>query len=131
MRGILAAALSIGALTAVAPAPSRHLQISGTRFIAADGATFQWRGISAFRLLEFVAHGREKDAEAYLAWSASKNLNVVRVFAMATGIFELTPADGQRALPRLLEMAANHGIYVEVVALTGTAIIKVDMRQFV
>ena len=55
--------------------------------------------------MEFVAHGREKDADAYLRWAASKKLNVVRVFAMADGIFQLSPADGLRALPRLLEMA--------------------------
>ena len=40
-----------------------HLKISGTRFIKPDGTTFQWRGISAFRLLEFVAHGNEKQAD--------------------------------------------------------------------
>ena len=108
-----------------------HLRVSGTRFLKPDGATFQWRGISAFRLLEFVAHGREKEADAYLRWAASKKLNVVRVFAMADGIFQLTPADGERALPRLLEMARRHGVYVEVVAFTGTSVIKVDRAAFV
>jgi len=109
----------------------RHLRISGTRFVKSDGSQFHWRGISAFRLLEFVAHGREKDAEAYLRWAASKRLNVVRVFAMADGIFQLAPADGERALPRLLELARRHGIYVEVVAFTGTSVIKVDRAAFV
>lgn len=108
-----------------------HLRISGTRFIEADGSPFHWRGISAFRLLEFVAHGREKDAETYLKWAASKRLNVVRVFAMADGIFQLSPEDGARALPRLLEIARRHGIYVEVVAFTGTSVIKVDRAAFV
>jgi hypothetical protein len=108
-----------------------HLTISGTRFLKPDGSVFEWRGITAFRLLEFVAHGREAEADAYLKWAASKTLNVVRVLAMADGIFQLSPADGQRALPRLLEIARKHGVYVEVVALTGTAVIKVDMRQHV
>ena len=110
---------------------SGHLRVSGTRFLKPDGSQFHWRGISAFRLLEFVANGREKDAEAYLAWAASKRLNVVRVFAMADGIFQLAPADGLRALPRLLERARRHGIYVEVVAFTGTSVIKVDRAAFV
>ena len=113
------------------PAADVHLRVRETSFIAPDGTAFNWRGISAFRLLEFVAHGREKDAEAYLRWAASKSLNVVRVFAMADGIFQLTPADGERALPRLLEMARRHGIYVEVVAFTGTSVIKVDRAAFV
>jgi hypothetical protein len=128
MRGALVAAL---ALAAFALAPAQHLKISGTRFLDEKGAPFEWRGISAFRLLEFVAHGREREADAYLAWAASKKLTVVRVFAMADGIFQLTPADGQHALPRLLRMAAKHDLHVEVVAFTGTSVIKVDMPRFV
>lgn len=112
-------------------APEAHLKISGTRFLKPDGSVFQWRGISAFRLLEFVAHGREKDADAYLRWAATKRLNVVRVFAMADGIFQLAPEDGLQALPRLLDMARRHGVYVEVVAFTGTSVIKVDRAAFV
>jgi hypothetical protein len=108
-----------------------HLRVSGARFIQPDGTTFHWRGISAFRLLEFVAHGREKEADAYLRWAASKRLNVVRVFAMADGIFQLAPADGERALPRLLELARRRNIYVEVVAFTGTSVITVDRAAFV
>ena len=108
-----------------------HLKVSGTRFLKADGSVFQWRGITAFRLLELVAHGREAEAEAYLKWAASKKLTVVRVLAMADGIFHLSPADGERGLPRLLEIARRHGMHVEVVALTGTAVIKVDIPGFV
>lgn len=108
-----------------------HLRISGTRFLKADGSVFEWRGITAFRLLEFVAHGREAEADAYLKWAASKTLNIVRVLAIADGIFQLSPADGQRALPRLLEIAQKHGVHVEVVALTGTTVIDVDMRAHV
>jgi hypothetical protein len=108
-----------------------HLRISGTRFLNHDGSVFQWRGISAFRLLEFVAHGREAEAEAYLRWAASKTLTVVRVFAMADGIFQLSPEEGLKALPRLLEIARRHGLYVEVVAFTGTSVIKVDRAAFV
>ena len=119
-------------LQAEAPRQAKgHLRVSGTRFLKADGAVFHWRGISAFRLLEFVAHGREKEADAYLKWAASKRLNVVRVFAMADGIFQLAPADGERALPRLLEMARRHDVYVEVVAFTGTSVITIDRAAFV
>ena len=127
-RGILVFAT---VATLAAGASSRHLEISGTRFLDERGAPFEWRGITAFRLVEFVAHGRERDADAYLAWAASKKLTIVRVFAMADGIFQLTPADGQHALPRLLELAAKHNVYVEVVAFTGTSVIKVDMPRFV
>jgi len=112
-------------------APAQHLKISGTQFVDENGKPFEWRGISAFRLVEFVAHGRERDADAYLAWAASKKLTVVRALAMADGIFQLTPADGQHALPRLLEIAARHNMHVEVVAFTGTSVIKVDMPRFV
>ena len=130
IAGLASSSLKAGA-AGFSQSPTGHLRPSGTRFLKPDGSVFHWRGISAFRLLEFVAHGREKDADAYLCWAAAKRLNVVRVFAMADGIFQLTPEDGLRALPRLLDMARRHGIYVEVVAFTGTSVIEVDRAAFV
>ncbi len=128
---VVACAVLQGSARAHHPAADTHLRVRGTTFVRADGSVFEWRGISAFRLLEFVAHGREAAADGYLRWAAGKKLNVVRVFAMADGIFQLSPADGERALPRLLEIARRHGIYVEVVAFTGTSVIKVDRPAFV
>jgi hypothetical protein len=115
---VLAFTLS-AVLTAVTLQPG-HLRVKGTQFVAADGTPFDWRGITAFRLVEFVAHGKEAQADAYLAWAASKKLTIVRVLAMAGGIFPLPPAEGVRALPRLLELAAKHKLTVEVVALAST-----------
>jgi hypothetical protein len=111
--------------------PQGRLHVDGTRWVAADGTAFHWRGISAFRLVEMVAHGQEKQADAYLAWAASKHLTIVRVITMADILFDLSPEDGVRALPRLLEMAQSHGLAVEVVALADTARIKVDPRAHV
>ena len=108
-----------------------HLRVSRTSFIKPDGSAFHWRGITAFRLLEFVAHGREAEANAYLKWAASKKLTLVRVLGMADGLFKLAPADGLRALPRLLEMAQRHGLYVELVALADTATIALDFPRHV
>jgi len=45
-------------------AEAKHLQISGTRFLASDGTPFRWRGITAFRLLEFVAKHAPQAATA-------------------------------------------------------------------
>jgi hypothetical protein len=127
-----AAVLALALIACVpAVAADAHLKVSGTTFVKPDGSVFAWRGISAFRLLEFVAHGREAEADAYLKWAASKTLTVVRVFAIADGMFRLTPADAETALPRLLELAQRHGVYVEVVALTGTTVIPVDIPRFV
>lgn len=102
------------------PIGSTHLQVRGTQFIRPDGSPFQWRGISAFRLVEMIARGRRNEVAAYLDWAASQQLTVVRVLTMATHLFPLTPEDGVRALPDLLEMAAARGLYVEVVALADT-----------
>ena len=122
----------------VTPEPQRQqatalprLRVDGTRFARPDGSRFHWRGISAFRLVEMVAHGREADAAAYLDWAAARELTVVRVFTMAHHLFGLTPTDGVAALPRLLEMAAQRQMYVEVVALADTAAIQVDLAQHV
>ena len=108
-----------------------HLRIEGTRFVGSDGKTFEWRGITAFRLVDYVADGQEATTAKFLEWAASQRLTVVRVLTMMGGQFDLRPEDGRRALPRVLELAAKHGIVVEVVALAGTADIKVDLEQHV
>ena len=127
---LLAAWLVPGGVVAQPVGPTR-LQVSGTRFVKADGAAFEWRGITAFRLVEMAARGREQDVDAYLRWAASKKLTLVRVLAMADVLFQLSPADGQHALPRVLDMARTHGLYVEVVALADTARIPVDFPRHV
>jgi hypothetical protein len=103
------------------------LQISGTAFRTAEHQPFQWRGITAFRLLDHVADGHYSRVNEYLAWAARQKLTVVRVLAMAGAFMNLNPEEGRAALPRLLEFAARHGIYVEVVALAGTRDIPVDL----
>ena len=107
-------------LQSPAAAPGR-LRVQDTRFVHVDGSPFQWRGITAFRLLDYVAAGQEDRAVAFLRWAASQRLTVVRVFAMLHGFFDLPAAQGRAALPRLLTLAASHGLYVEIVGLTTTA----------
>ncbi len=110
---------------------ARHLQITGTGFRTATGEPFAWRGISAFRLAEMIAHGKRDEADAFLRWAASRRLTVVRVFTMARHLFQLAPEDGIRALPELFEMAARRGIHVEAVALADTAALKPDATAHV
>lgn len=124
--------LLLAALVAAAsPRAGPPLRIQSTRFVREDGTPFSWRGITAFRLLEFVAHHREKEADAYLDWAASERVTVVRVLGMARVLFALTPGDGERALPRLLELADARGIVVEVVALADTASYQMDLTKHV
>jgi hypothetical protein len=108
-----------------------RLRIAGTQFITPDGSAFQWRGITAFRLVDYVADGQEDLTAKYLAWAAGQGVTVVRVLTMMGGQFDLRPEDGRRALPRVLELAAKHGVYVEVVAFAGTADIPVDLQQHI
>jgi hypothetical protein len=129
MKAVLA--LGLAALTAAAGQQPSHLRVEGTEFVRPDGAPFDWRGITAFRLVELVAHGKEREADDYLAWAASKKLTLVRVLAMAGGIFRLTPAEGVRALPRLLDLAQKHGLFVEVVALASTGEYTFDLQAHV
>jgi hypothetical protein len=115
------------------PAPARQrdgaaprLRVAGGRFVRPDGSPFAWRGITAFRLLEMMASGRQADVERYLSWAAAQDLTVVRVLVMARHLFELPPERGRAALPRLLELAGARGLYVEVVALADTASYRFD-----
>ena len=98
----------------------RHLRVTGTSFATADRHPFQWRGITAFRLLEYVARGKDDEVERFLSWAEGQRLTVVRVLAMGSGWMNLSAEDGRRALPRLLELAAAHQLHVEIVALAGT-----------
>ncbi len=125
-----AAAQPLPQKTPAAPAPVPRVQVRGTSFVRA-GLPFEWRGITAFRLAEQVAHGREAEAVAYLDWARAQRVTVVRVLLMAKQLFALTPADGVAALPRLLALAAERGLVVEVVALADTADIPVDIEQHV
>src|SRR5207245_6918954 len=110
---------------------SASLRIDGTRFVDESGRPFAWRGITAFRLLELVASGREKDADRYLAWCAARNLTIVRVLAMAKHAFPLPPAKGAAALPKLLALAGKRHIVVEAVALADTASYTFDVERHV
>jgi hypothetical protein len=120
---------SAPATSATAPAPRTHLQIDGTIFRTPDGQPFQWRGITAFRLLDYVADGNERAARSFLGWAKLQNLTVVRVLAMGGGFMDLKPDEGRAALSRLLEMAREQGLYVEVVALAGTLEMPVDLDE--
>jgi hypothetical protein len=112
-----------------APAARTHLQIDGTSFRTPDGQLFQWRGITAFRLLDYVADGNEEAARSFLAWAKAQHLTVVRVLAMGGGFMDLKPDEGRAALSSLLEMAREEGLYVEVVALAGTLEMPVDLDE--
>ena len=103
-----------------------RLQVVG-REITAGGQPFVWRGVTAFRLLDRVAAGQDHpdslagaQAVAFLDWARATGFNVVRVLGMLCCWFELTPAEAQAALPRLLELANERTLYVEVTALAGT-----------
>jgi len=110
------------------PASDRtHLQINGTRFTTAGGEPFSWRGITAFRLLEYVAQ-KEEEVRAYLAWAKAQDLTVVRVLAMGGGFMQLSPEEGRAALGRLLDLAQEYGLHVEVVALANTRELPVNLE---
>jgi hypothetical protein len=98
-----------------------RLRVDGRALVYPDDARFRWRGVTAFRLLELVAHGREAEARAFLAWARATGFNVVRVLAMAKGLFSLPPAEGRAALPRLLDLAREADMYVHLTALADTA----------
>jgi len=104
-----------------APATCGRLTVRGTDIACRDGTRFHWNGVTAFALLEQIAHGRRTDADAYLRWARTTGFNLVRVLAMADVLFKLTPEEGRRFMPTLFSMAEERGLYVEIVALADTA----------
>ena len=67
----------------ISTAPARdHLVVKGVDFFDRD-RRFEWRGITAFRLLEQIAHGGEAEGIAYLDWAGARKVTIVRVLTMA------------------------------------------------
>jgi hypothetical protein len=101
--------------------PCGRVRAEGRFLVCADGRVFRWRGVTAFRLVDLVADGREAEAVKYLDWAGKADFNVVRVLATLCCWFDLPPDVGQRALPKVLALARARGMHVQVVALAGTA----------
>jgi hypothetical protein len=78
-----------------------------------------------------IAGGREQEAIAYLDWAKSEQLTVVRVLLTAQHLFKLPPDAGRSALPRLLDLAKERGIAVEVVALADTKDVPLDYEAHI
>lgn len=123
---IVASVIATSTLALGEPERRFPVRVQGTGFAQTDGQPFAWRGITAFRLAAMIASGREREAAAYLDWASSQSLTVVRVLLMAKHLFELEPAKGRAALPRLLDLARARGIAVEVVALADTGSYALD-----
>lgn len=106
--------------------PLQRLRIEGRQIFTVEGKPFVWRFATGMRLVDHVADGNEDAAVAFLDWAQTAGFNGVRVLSSLCCWFDLTPADGQRALPRLLELAQARGLYLEVVALAGTKPLGLD-----
>lgn len=124
----------LSALVSLVP-PLGVIHTQGRTFQRADGTSWDWRGMTQFRLLEMVAHGREVEVIEILRQAFAAKISILRVLsmkAMSSGnLFDLQPAEGLAALPRLLDLAAQAGEYVEVVALADTALISLDHASHV
>ena len=112
--------------TSVGASETGRLGVQNRAIVDRDGTRFRWRGVTAFALPEQIAHGRETEAVRFLDWARDSGFNVVRVLAMAHTLFQLTPEEGRAALPRLLALAAQRGLQVEVVALADTQFYPLD-----
>lgn len=129
--GLAAALLAVAPHAPPSPAAEPMLRVRGTLFVTADGRPFEWRGVTAFALLAQVAGGREQDAVAYLRWARQHGFTVVRVLGMAQHLFQLSPGSGVQALPRLLRLAADRGLVVELVVFADTGSLKLDLERHV
>ena len=121
-------ALCCAAAIASATQSPGALRAEGRRLVTADGTAFEWRGVTAFRLLDHLADDRAREADAYLDWARAGGFTVVRVLTRLDGWADLAATDGQRLLPDLLKRAAARGLYVEAVATVGSGSTPYDWR---
>ena len=126
--GLAVASAVVMTMASASPAGSSRAQRAtprlspcGSALCRPDGSRFHWRGVTAFALADLLADGKDEEARAFVRWAADGGFTVLRVLAMNHGWMDLPPLDGRRALPRLFALASEHGLYVQVVALAGTA----------
>ena len=113
------------------PAECGRVRVERTALVCAHGAIFHWNGVTAFALLDQLADGRRSDADAYMRWARATGFNLVRVLAMEDALFTLSPEDGRRHLDLLFGMAAERGLYVEIVALADTGRLNLSRARLV
>jgi hypothetical protein len=111
-------------LTLLVP-PMGRVTVKGKQFWL-DGKPFDWKGVSAFQLVQFVATGQTEVADRFLSWMAERDVTVLRVFSTARIMFQLAPQDGARALPALLALAEKHRMRLEVVGIADSCPILTD-----
>ncbi len=96
-----------------------RLHLAGRRGLVNDsGAMVPWTAVTGFRLVEQVAHGRVGEAAAFL--DGIGQARGVRVLLMARWLFQLSPEEGLAALGQTLDLAAQHGRYLEVTIFADT-----------
>lgn len=99
--------------------PTPRLKAQGRNLVeAATGKVVELRPVMAFALLDVLVDN-EPGALAYLQWAQKTGFNAVRVLAANHGWMTLSVADGRAHLPRLFTLAAEHGLYVQIVSVAG------------
>ncbi len=96
--------------------PVQPIRVDGKVFRSADGALWQWRGVTAFTLMQDVVRG--VDVGPYLEARRLAGANLARVLMTMVNITDLRPeqyTDGQ--IGALLAAAHARGLRLELVAL--------------
>lgn len=106
------------------------LIVEGTS-VRTSAGPFVFRGVMAFGLLDRLADGQEADVIAFLDWARSTGFNVIRTLTTLSGWIELSPQEGQAALPKLFNLAAQRDLYVQPVALAGTRVREMTQDEMV
>lgn len=107
----------------------QRLHTNGPIFMKEDGTRWNWQGVSAFSLAYDIATGQEPKVIAFLDWCVANDVTIVRVFTTAVNMFDLDPGTGRDAAGRILQLARDRGLYVELVGLADTAQRAFDHRD--
>lgn len=100
------------------------IKVVGTRFVRADGTTFQWRGATDFLLLHHLLHG--KDIAPVLDDRIGAGANVLRVLGMVDSFAHLHPQEHANYFTVLLELAdtlKDRGLRMEFTVFADAQII--------
>ena len=119
LRTLVAVVLVTALNSATAAAAIGRLHLQGRLgFYDAQGRHVPELSATSFELVEFVAHGREREAERI--FTTMKAPRFFRVLLMAANLFKLPPEEGLAALPATLDLAERYGKYLVVTAFADT-----------
>ena len=111
------------------PSTITRLHVDGPFFRNEANVRWNWQGMTGFSLAYDLAEDAQGSVERFLDFAAVHRVTLVRVLTTAVNLFDLPPLLGRVMAERVLRLAHQRGLYVELVGLADTALRTFDHHE--